>query len=159
MRRRFGVVLLILTGAHAPSRAQTSSPASGSPQLPLELRTYLQKFIGDAPADCGQYFLARPFAEADASQLQKAVGCGIDSAQAHKPFLAFARRQGIDSTFFEGLLGTADGYIFRFSYDSAPCGGPGCAGSFSIQGCAIPIVNTGRSGYTSLGCRPIGEAN
>lgn len=149
----------MVVAAGAPSLAQATQTSGAALHLPAELRSYLQKFVGDAPADCGRYFLPRPFAPANTNQLQQTVGCAIESGQAHKPFVGFSQSQGIDSEVFDGLLGTTAGFIFRFSFDSAPCGGPGCAGRFSIQGCAIPSVMTAPSGYTSLGCRPIGEVN
>lgn len=156
--RVVGVLLLILIGARASSSAQASQSGGVSPQLPIELRNYLKKFIDDAPVDCGQYFLGPSFRQADSDQLQKSIACAIDSGSAHKSSLAFTQGQGIDSIVISGLLGTAAGQIFRFEYDSAPCGGAGCAGRFSIQGCPVPIVVTFRGGYPSLGCRATGAS-
>ena len=146
------VLVLVTAGAH---RSTFSQEMSASPALPGELRAYVEQFTGAEPANCGQHSLLRPFETAGADDLRRAVTCALRSSRDRKPFVAFKQEQGIDSLVFQGLLGTSAGSIYQFSYDSAPCGGPGCAGRFVIARCERPSVTT-RSGEPSadFGCRP-----
>ena len=119
----------------------------------IDLRLYVERFTGPEPTDCGQHVLVGPtFVTAGAEQLQRSVSCGLDAAKGQKPFWMFKQEQGIDSLVFEGLLGRADGTTFRFSYDSAPCGGAGCPGRFSIERCELPRV-TNRGSGAGVGCQ------
>lgn len=115
-----------------------------------EMQSYVERFTGSAPADCGQHRLVPPFIAASPNALRHALTCASDAAGQRKPFWTFKQNQGIDSIVFEGLLGTTDGTAYRFSYDSAPCGGPGCAGRFTIEKCERPI-HLGRG--TGFGCQ------
>jgi hypothetical protein len=117
-----------------------SQTSDGARTSPMELRSYIEQFAGPNAADCGQFFLVRPLTAPGIEELRRFLSCGLDAAKSRKPFWTLKQEQGIDSAVFQGLLGTADGTIFRFSYDSAPCGGPGCAGRFSIQRCERPAV-------------------
>jgi hypothetical protein len=122
-------------------------------QVPAELRGYIERFTGTEALDCGRYFLTRPRASPSASELQRAVDCATDSATGRKPFLTFKQDQGIDSLIFQGLIGTIEGAVFRFSYDSAPCGGPRCPGRFSVERCDKPTMMTNRRSDSEFGCR------
>jgi len=119
---------------------------------PRELRSYVERFTGPQPVDCGQHSLAKPFAEAGSDELQKSVACALSAAQDKKPFWALKQNQGIDSLVFQGILGTTDGVTFRFNYDSAPCGNPECPGRFSIERCERPAVAS-RGGRTEFTCQ------
>jgi hypothetical protein len=121
----------------AESRAQVSDTSRTSP---VELRSYIEQFTGAAATDCGQFFLVRPLTAPGVEELRRFLSCGLDAAKSRKPLWTLKQEQGIDSLVFQWLLGTAEGTIFRFAYDSAPCGGPGCAGRFSIQRCERPAV-------------------
>lgn len=131
----------------AGTAAIGSQPA---PDPMTDLRSYVERFTGAQPADCGQHAIGPTAAGTDAAQTS--VTCATASAKEHKPFWTLKRQQGIDSQVFEGLLGTAEGLIYRFSYDSAPCGGPGCSGQFSIQRCQKPAAPGPRDGGTFFRC-------
>lgn len=136
----------------AESRAQAND---GAPTSPIELRSYIEQFTGAGATDCGQYFLVRPLTAPGIEELRRFVSCGLDAAKSRKPFWTLKQEQGIDSLVFQGLLGTAEGTIFRFSYDSAPCGGPGCAGQFSIRRCERPVVvANGEQRQADFRCEP-----
>jgi hypothetical protein len=122
-------------------------------QLPAELREYIERFGGSRPTECGQFLLVRPFIEAGATELERAVTCAREAAQARKSFWTAKQSQGIDSLVFHGLVGTGEGTVYRFSYDSAPCGGPGCPGRFSVERCNQPAVMTDRGNRASIICQ------
>ena len=159
MRRRHSWGLIVTTALVAVSlvhrvsaeiRSQQGDPVRAAL---VELRSYVERFTGPEPADCGQHALVRPFEMAGVEQLQKSASCARDAATNRKPFWTFKQEQGIDSQVYQGLLGTADGTIFRFSYDSAPCGGPGCGGRFSIERCRQPGVVTSSGSRAEFRCR------
>ena len=114
-----------------------------------EMQSYVERFTGPQPADCGRHLLKRPerpgdWVSADEDTLRQSVACGVAAAGERKPFWTFTQGQGIDSWVAQGLLGTVEGIVYRFSYDSAPCGGPGCPARISFERCAKPAVATSR---------------
>jgi hypothetical protein len=131
--------------------AATQAQGGLRPQVPAELQSYIEPFTGSDAVDCGRYLLDQSRTMATAEQLRKSVTCGSAAAKDRKPFLALVQYQGIDSLVFEGLLGTAEGKMHRFSYDSAPCGGPGCPGRFTIERCDKPDV-TERGSHVAFSC-------
>jgi hypothetical protein len=154
IRRRWSVTIALtiwVLGATPSTVDAVRGQRAETKSAPAELRGYVERFTGPAPSDCGLRPLVRPFTAASAEELQRSVACGLAAAKGRTPFWAFHQVQGIDSLVFYGLLGTAEGIIFRFSYDSAPCGGPGCPGSFTIARCDKPLV-MGR-GRADFGCQ------
>lgn len=113
--------------------AAQDRPAS---PVPRELQGYIERFTGPAPLDCGQL----PVVSRDSGLAEKAVDCGRRAAELKRPFSIVQWRPMTDSAVLSGLVGDSLGRIYQFSYDSAPCGGPGCAGRFSIESCATPTV-------------------
>lgn len=67
-------------------------------------------------------------------------------------FWTFKQDHGRDSFVFQGLLGTSEGTMYQFWYDGSPCGGPGCAGRFSLSRCNKPAVLVGSRGRGDFGC-------
>jgi hypothetical protein len=147
---RVAVLLSVITVPTADVLGvQTPAPS----QPPGELTAYVIKFTGPDPADCGRHFLTRPFEAIAATERQRIVTCATGAAQDRRPFWAVVQLQGVDSLVFEGFLGTAEGIVYRFSYDSAPCGNSQCAGRFSINRCDRPGVLTSARGFViSFGC-------
>lgn len=117
-----------------------------------ELQAYVARFTGANPTDCGQHARIRELAPATAKDLQRSLMCASDAAKARKAFWTFEQDQGIDSLLFRGLLGTIDGIVYQFWYDSAPCGGPACSGRFSLSRCDNPTVLVHRNGTSDFGC-------
>jgi hypothetical protein len=130
------------------------SQTASTRQAPTELTAYVVKFTGPDPADCGRHLMTKPFEVVDATERQRMITCAIGAARDRRPFVAVVQLQGVDSLVFEGFLGTAEGAIYRFSYDSAPCGhAPDCAGRFSISRCDRPVVQTNaRDLVVGFGC-------
>jgi hypothetical protein len=74
------------------------------------------------------------------AELGDALKCALDAESRHEPFWLINRTFGIDSEIADGLLTGSDGKTRRFTWDSAPCGGPGCEPRFSTELCASPRV-------------------
>jgi hypothetical protein len=111
-----------------------------------DLRSHVEQATGPRPADCGQHRLVRSDA------LERSLACAREAAALRTPFWTFAQRQGIDSWLAEGLYGGSDGLVHRFLYDSAPCGGPGCASSFTAVRCDNPVVIVGQDAIARYRC-------
>ena len=156
--RRF---LQLSVGAASLALAEPSAPTAliaqraGAARLPAELRDYTARFVGGDPVDCGLHLTETPFVTAGAEALKRSVACALEAARGGKAFWAVKQDQGIDSLVFQGLLGTDDGRVYRFVYDSAPCGGPGCPGRFTIERCPHRTV-VARMNTADFGCQPNG---
>lgn len=105
-----------------------------------DLVAHVTRLTGADPIDCGRLRPARPSVQVTADQAQPALECARNAAQQRKPFWTSIGRQGIDSIVVDGLLGSTDGVIYRFDYDSAPCGGPGCPSRFTTARCEFPTL-------------------
>ena len=117
-----------------------------------EIKTYVARFTDANPIDCGQPALVRALVPATAKDLQQSLVCALAAAKERKAFWTFKLDQGTDSLLYQGLLGTVDGIVYQFWFDSAPCGRPGCAGRFSVSRCATPTVLVRRRGGADFGC-------
>ncbi|MPZ21130.1 MAG: hypothetical protein GEV06_25010 [Luteitalea sp.] len=143
MTGQFGLAFacLILGNVNQPVDPQRPDPV-------LDLRTHVERLTGPEPIDCGQHRLTpagRSLVPADEEALQRSLSCATDAANARRPFWTFKQNQGIDSWIAQGLLGTEEGTVYRFSFDSAPCGGPGCPSRFLVEPCESPAVSSGPS--------------
>jgi hypothetical protein len=141
-------VIALVAGFAVLGAAQRRDPIA-------DLRAHVERVTGPQPADCGQLVVTRVNGEwvaAGAEALQRALACGRDAASQHKPFWTFTQKQGIDSWVAEGLFGTSDGIVHRFSYDSAPCGGPGCPDRFTAVACENPSVDVDRDRGATFRC-------
>ena len=122
-----------------------------------ELQSHVERITGLRPADCGRHLLKQangggPGIAADEDALRQSVKCGVTAAAGRKAFWTFKQDQGIDSWIAQGLLGTSEGIVYRFFFDSAPCGGPGCAGVFNHERCDKPVAATGSNGLSEFRC-------
>lgn len=113
--------------------------------IPAELWAHVVPLTGKTPHDCGLRIMA------SVEDLRASGSCGYIAAKGRTPFLTLNLVHGIDSEVFSGLLGTTEGIIYRFSYDSAPCDGPGCQARFTITRCGTPVV-TRRGSGADFGC-------
>jgi hypothetical protein len=124
----------------------------------LDLRSHIEEFTGHQLIDCGHHDppSVKPgtfFAEGP-EPLQRSVACGREAASLRKPFWTFTWQHGIDSSFAEGLFGMLDGTIYRFTYDSGPCGGVGCPSRFTTFQCDDPSVTIDVKGSGMIKCQP-----
>jgi hypothetical protein len=106
-----------------------------------DLNRRLLALTGDEATNCGDLrlraFIGPPI-EDDA--LETALACGLAANRAGKAFRIVVQHTSIDSWMAFGLTGNVVGAIRQFSYDSAPCGGPGCAPRFEVAPCPSPVV-------------------
>lgn len=116
---------------------------------------------GPEPLDCGQHRLVyagdSPVLISEEA-LQRSLSCGTEAAKARQPFWTFKQGQGIDSWIAHGLLGTDQGAVYRFSFDSAPCGGPGCPSRFLVEPCETPVVTGNPPWGPEFSCGAAGAA-
>ena len=101
-----------------------------------ELAHYLPRVKVPDQVDCGSVKvpMAYPF-EIDSASLPSITQCVNAALQDHQAFFFLVEGPGIDSYMATGLVGDAQGYVRRFWYDSAPCGGPHCPEGFSAWPC------------------------
>jgi hypothetical protein len=121
-----------------------------------DLLLYVERFTGAGPLECGRHQLVRrdrDWVTADEPALQKSMACGVKAAATNKAFWTFSQGHGDDSWGAVGLLGTGEGVIYRFTYDNAPCGGPGCPSEISFERCDKPaVVVTGSHKESGFRC-------
>jgi hypothetical protein len=100
---------------------------------------HVMKAAGADAINCGRIQFPRATPHAlNAEQSAQVASC-IDSARRRRlAFFFSAGGPGIDSNLATGLVGTADGRLARFWYDSAPCGGPHCDERFRQHDCHPP---------------------
>jgi len=140
---------LLLLAAVVPCIAVMSQRGVRGPLQNVSLEAHIEKVTGANAVDCGRHDLRNN----DEDAMMKSLRCALDAAAARKPFRTIRDQQGIDSQIAHGLLGKGDGKIMRFSYDSAPCGGPGCAERFDVGPCLSPTVSTDAGGRFSFICK------
>ena len=147
-------VTLLFVAALSPGALCAQAGAAPTPRRidRTELQAYVARFTGANPSDCGQHAVDRALAPPLVEDLQKSLACAYDAAKALKGFWTFKQEPRMDSMLFQGLLGTMEGAIYQFSYDSAPCGGPGCGGRFSVSRSNYPTVLVHRNKRTDFGC-------
>jgi hypothetical protein len=127
---------------------------SRRPLVPAGLAEKLHALTGDGAIDCGLEVdpsIARP--GFSPYSLQQAFACTKTANDRKWPFQLLLQQRGGDSTIVTGLIGSA-GTVSRFSYDSALCGGPGCAPAFEVRPCARPTL--AEKGHTAdVVCEPV----
>ena len=74
------------------------------------------------------------------TEIQPSLVCAAAAAQQRKPFWVSITYPGIDSTVVGGLVGTSEGVVYRFDFDSDPCGGAGCGSRFTTERCDHPSL-------------------
>jgi len=107
------------------------------PRGPADLLAHITKLTGPDPIDCGRVHFS-PWATG--KDLAPALECAADAGRRHKSFWTSIQYPGVDSTIIGGLVGTPDGVIYRFSYDSDPGGGITGPSEFRTERCDHPAV-------------------
>jgi hypothetical protein len=93
----------------------------------------LRLFAGDGARDCGSATAAGDRSNVDA--------CVAQAFEAGEAFMARYEHQGISSKTVTAVASNSDGRIKIFQWDSAPCGGSGCAAVTDVQSCNGPSLN------------------
>jgi len=107
---------------------------------------FIHTWTGPNPRACGK--LAVHAAESD---VQASISCAMAASRRPESFVVIRAWNGTDSNLAEGLLGRPDGAIFKFSYDSAPCGSPACLAQFTLERCEVPTTSLSQS-RVEFGC-------
>src|SRR5262245_44263062 len=145
-----------------PVRGQSTGQGVARPLSPIEhlqaaldprrqLGTLIEDVVGRDLYDCGQLQMARGTPDADrinTEAMERALACGLERASKRTPFWTYIGENGIDSWLATGLMGTKDGTIIHFWWDSGPCGGPDCPGRLHQKPCERPRVGRTRSGVS-----------
>ena len=121
--------------------------AVAPPMVDLPMRVVA--LTGDSPRECGRLQirdLAGKRVAAARGELDAAVRCARQAIREGKPFWTYVQRRGLDSWIAHGLLRTAGGDVRFFAYDSAPCGGPSCQPTLSLEPCREPAVKAAADG-------------
>ena len=109
--------------------------------LPPDLADRLRAMTGDGVVDCGlEVNLLLEPSSFSSYFLHPAFACTETALASGWPFQLLLRQRSGHSTIVTGLIGTSAGAVSRFNYDSAPCGGPGCASAFEVRPCARPAL-------------------
>ena len=140
-------LLLVATGLCMVSMPQVDASGQGQRK---SLGALIEQVTGPNAVNCGRIDHTRD----DEHALKKSLECAVDAAAAGKPFRVVGGHLGIDSDIGYGLLGKADGTMWEFDYDSAPCGAGGrCAARFNVRPCVAPTVGFDRGGQLSFVCK------
>ena len=135
--------------------ALIGSAANAQHKSPLfELHSYLLRFTGPGPSDCGTHLLVgREALPAGVEALQASLACAVEASKERRPFWTLKQDPAIDSWAARGLVGTADGTLYQYSYaDGGACGAPRCPGRFSVRRCESPLLQRERGGALFFGC-------
>lgn len=133
-RSRSGSLLLLWLLGSVAAYAQT---ANRSPEV------HLLRLAGEDVVRCGSFLrkLREPRSLSE-PEFERAVECATRAWREGRPFFFSIEGPGIDSYVASGILGMREsGGLYRFAYDSAPCGGPGCAEAFGLTLCE-PMGNS-----------------
>ena len=116
----------------------------------VTLDAHIHQIAGPNIADCG----IRAGAPVSSETLNTALQCATTMAQRHLAFRVVQSGPSDDSEVAWGIVGTADGSVVSFSYDSAPCGGPACAERFDTTTCRLADVKPTKllNGVLTLAC-------
>jgi hypothetical protein len=98
----------------------------------------LRQFAGNEARDCGSARAGGDRSDVDA--------CVAEAFEAGEPFIARYELQGLDSKVVAAVASNSEGTVELFQWDSAPCGGPGCAPVTDVQLCEGPALRAKTSG-------------
>jgi hypothetical protein len=118
------------------------------------IRTYVERFAGTDPVDCGQHRDDRDYSDRlshpprDEAKLQDSLACAERSRERKTPFWTVKQEQGIDAWVAVGLLGQQDGSVHVFYV----CLGTFCPEEFSMKACLSPAVRTDKFESAHFDC-------
>lgn len=99
----------------------------------------MRRFLGDGVAHCGSFhFKSFEPRHLTSEKLSTVSSCLVAARKEGKAWFFSLEGGGIDSYVASGVLGFGNGDIYRFTYDSDPCGGSGCGEAFSVALCVSP---------------------
>ena len=144
------LAFLVVAIASAAGSATQSQQSPWPPKVTLD--AHLHQIAGPNIADCG----IRAGSPVSSEALNTALQCAATMTQRHLAFRVVQRGASDDSEVAWGIVGTADGSVVSFTYDSAPCGGPACAERFDTTTCRLADVKPTKlpGGADALACSP-----
>jgi hypothetical protein len=99
---------------------------------------YVTQVAGGAAVDCGTIRHGLVEWTLTPEEEEQISTCATAAHAEGRPFYFYEWGPGTDSHLAKGHVGTGDGELVGFSYDSAPCGGDCCSERFTIRPC-LPI--------------------
>ena len=112
--------------------------------------TSLASFVGDDAEDCGRFPL-QGGRGGSPDNLQSALECAEAASGARRAFRMYTQRQG-RAFAATGLIGTPDGRVWRFTYDTSACTSDNCFGQLLVTRCAGPRLQRPADGTAEWTC-------
>lgn len=124
--------------------------------LPEDLTRRLLALTGDGAVDCGLEYVPSPRGSpGTATDLAGALGCLKRANGSGRPAYVVVHQSSVDSILMRGIVGAATGELQAFAYDSAPCGGPGCAPRFDVRACVRAGIVPRKDHFADFVCVPV----
>jgi TonB family protein len=134
--------------ASAQGIVLTPPPGAVTPASPM--LTSLASFVGDDVEDCGRFPLRDGRGRAP-DDVQPALECAEAASGARRAFRLYTQRPG-RAFAATGLLGTPDGRVWRFTYDTSACASDNCFGQLVVTRCAGPRLQRSTDGAAEWAC-------
>jgi TonB family protein len=144
------VAILLAPPPLAAAQGGRPTPSADAPAPGSRLFTSLASFVGADAEDCGRFPLNGGGGRTT-DDLQPALACAEAASAARRPFQLYAQHPG-RSFSATGLIGTADGRIWRFTYDTSTCTSPDCFGQLSFTRCVDPRLEPSPAGDAVWSC-------
>ena len=135
------VAIVLASALFAAAQGVLPTPPGTTPTPVARLFNALASFVGNDAQECG-----RP-----AGDRQAALACAEEASGAHRPFRLYAERPG-RAFAATGLIGTADGRTWRFTYDTSACTSSDCFGQLSVTRCVGPRVQSSPDDAAEWSC-------
>lgn len=129
---------------------QTERPLQSTPFNPQQdLLTRISRIVGEQPEDCGQVKQAGKWGRPapNTAVVDGPIRCSLVAGGARRPFFMVLETPGFDSWTASGLLGTADGLVQSFTYDSLYG-----QGTLRTQACPKPRGILSADGFVLIEC-------
>ena len=152
-----GMMALVLLPALVMAQEDEGRTLGRAAKDPVgALREHVEQIAGKDSLDCAPPSRGFPESESDRARavelMDGALSCVRTASSRGRASLAFWGTYGVDSWLATGVIGKGDGTMLTFTFDSMPCGGPGCASSFRTRPCTQPTATLGQDGVPRFGC-------
>jgi TonB family protein len=139
----------VLAAGVASAQEVVLTPPAGPATPAARLLTSLASFVGNDADECGRFPLGGRGPSPE--DLQPALDCAEASSGARRAFRLYAQRPG-RAFAATGLIGTPDGRIWRFTYDTSACTLDDCFGQLLVTRCDGPRLQRSADGAAEWGC-------
>jgi hypothetical protein len=136
------VAVAIVAVPSCQGSSRRSEPEEVAVVLPKSsgAEPHLLRIAGPDARNCGR-FGGSPYGSRRRVKPEARQGiaqCITEAWRVRSPLFFAVEGSAVDSWVVTGLIGTRDGRVQVFWYDSRPCGGPGCVESFETYTCDQP---------------------